>query len=317
MSNINAPAEGETIKFGDKSDISQSIEPQLKYLYGPGIYTHDISETPSGDLIIHIGNEFLKDLSDCREKDNVIKFVPIDDIYQLKAEKTNATYAIDLPDRDVIIDNYYGRKQEIVDYVDMSMARMIYSNISYFGDVANQLTPIRQILHWARTRENLHVHDVHSNQRSNQTSEVLSVLQDLDYIHIDKDGIIHQEEMLDSLDLSEVAEEDFNEVVLGDVIQRGYRELVERLDLNILTHYPRISGAYYIDSLQKTDPGLWLDMNAIVENMNEYFNSRFKTLYVEEKLAQLSHIGIIEKEGDFVKANGDVYQSLEHSMNTA
>lgn len=317
MSNINSPVEGETIRFEDKSDISQSIEPQMKYLYGPGIYTHDISETPSGDLIIHIGNELLKDLSDCREKDNVIKFVPIDDIYQLKAERTNGAYTINLPERDIIIDNYYIRKQEIVDHVDVSMARMIYSNISYFGDVANQLTPIRQVLHWARTRENLHVHDVHSNQRSNQTSEIISVLQDLDYIYIDEDGIIHQEEMLDSLDLSEVPKENFNEAVLGDVIQRGYRQLVERLDLNILTHYPRISGAYYIDSLQKSDPGLWLDLNAIVENMREYFDSRFKTLYIEEKLAQLSHIGIIKKEGDFVKASGDVYQSLEQSMNTA
>lgn len=315
MSDVNSPVAGETLKFEDTGDISTSVEPHLKYLYGPGIYTHDISETASGDLIIHIGNELTKDLSDCREQDNVIKFVPIDDVYQLKAEKTNGTYSTELPDRDTIIENYYSRKQEIVNYVDESMARMIYSNISYFGDVTNQLTPIRQVLHWVRTREEIHVHDVHSNQRSNQTSEVLSVLQDLDYIYIDSDGVIHQEEMLDSLDLSEVPEKDFNEVVLGDVIQRGYKQLVDRLDLTILTHYPRISGAYYIDSLQKSDPGLWLDLDTIVSNMREYFDSRFKSLYIEEKLAQLSYIDIIEKDGDFIQANSGVYESLQSSMN--
>lgn len=314
MSSINSPLDDRKIKFTDGEAIESVVEPELKYRYGPGIYTHDISETPSGDLVIHIGNEIIKDLSDCREEDNVIKFVPIDDIYQLKAENTNDSYTIDLPERDIIIENYYNRKSDIIDQIDHSMARMIYAEVSYFGDVTNQLTPVRQVLHWARTREDVHVHDVHSNQRSNQTSEVLSLLQDLDYIFIDEEGIIHQGEMLDSLDLSNVLQEDFNEVVLGDVIQRSYKQLVERLDLTILTHYPRISGAYYIDSLQKSDPELWLDLNVIIHNLKEYFGSGFKPLYIEEKLAQLSYLDIIEKEGDYVQANTEVYESLEHTL---
>lgn len=314
MTNSTPPTDEKKIKFKEDEDLSTAIEPQLKYLYGPGIYTHDISETPSGDLIIHIGNEIVKDLSDCRQKDNVIKFVPIDNIYRLKAEKTNGAYSIELPERAILIENYYNRKREIIDHVDLTMANKIYSEVSYFGDVTNQLTPIRQVLHWARTRENIHVHDVHRNQRSKQTSKVLSVLEDLNYIHIDEEGLVHQGEMLDSLDLSDVPQEDFNEVVLGDVIQRGYKQLVNRLDLTILTHYPRISGAYYIDSLQKSDPDLWLDLNAIIQNLVEYFDSRFKTLYIEEKLAQLSYLNIIEKDGDFVQANDDIYQSLEQSM---
>jgi len=314
MSSMNPSTEERKIKISSADAVESKIEPELKHRYGPGIYTHDISKTPSGDLVIHIGNEIVKDLSDCRDNDDVIKFVPIDDIYQLKAEKTNGSYAIDLPERQVLIENYYDRKNEIIDHIDLTMARLIYSEVSYFGDVTNQLTPIRQVLHWARTRENVHIHDVHSNQRSKQTSQVLSLLQDFDYIHIDEDGLIHQGEMLDSLDLSTVPQEDFNEVVLGDVIQRSYKELVERLDLTILTHYPRISGAYYIDSLQKSDAKLWLDLNTIIQNLREYFSSRFKPLYIEEKLAQLSYLDILEKEGDYVQANNEVYESLEDSM---
>lgn len=314
MTNTLPPMDEKKIKFEEAEDLPSSIEPHLKHLYGPGIYTHDISETPSGDLIIHLGNEIVKDLSDCREQDNVIKFVPIDDIYQLKAEKTNGSYTIELPERDLIIENYYSRKNDIIEHIDLTMARKIYSDVSYFGDVTNQLTPVRQVLHWARTRENVHVHDVHHNQRSKQTSKVLSVLEDLDYIHIDTEGLIHQGEMLDSLDLSDVPPDEFNEVVLGDVIQRGYKQLVNRLDLTILTHYPRVSSAYYIDSLQKSEPNLWLDLDAIIQNLVEYFDSRFPPLYIEEKLAQLSYLDLIEKDGDFVQANQNVYQSLEQSM---
>lgn len=304
-----------TILFGGRDEIENVVEPQLKYNFGKGVYTHDIAETPSGDLVIHMGNEVMKDLSDCREHDNLIKFVPIDDIYRLKAEKTNGKFLLELPEREAIIENFQTRKQEIVDRVDVALAEKIYSEVSRYGEVSNQLTPIRQILYWTRTRETLHVHEVHRNQRSEQTTGYLNVLQELGYIYIDEDGLIYQDETLDSLDFGNVSPEKFNEVVLGDVIQRGYKQLVERLDLTILTHYPRISGAYYIDALQRDDPGVWLDLSAILSNLKEYFNAPFfKKLYIEEKLAQLSYQGMIEKEGDFVRAEESVYQDLESTL---
>lgn len=302
------------IRFGSVEDVKGEVEPQLKYIYGNSVYTHDISETPSGDLVIHVGNELVKDLSDCRQQDNVIKFVPIDDVYRLKAENTDGEFILDLPERDVLIDNYYERKEEIVNQVDISLAQKIYTEVSYFGEVTNQLTPIRQILHWVRTRDDVHVHEVHNNQRSGQTSSYLSVLEDLGYIHIDEDGLIYQDEMLDSLDLSEVPPEDFNEVVLGDVIQKGYRELVERLDLTILTHYPRISGAYYIDALQKEDPSLWLNLETILHNLYEYFDARFEKLYIEEKLAQLSYLDLLKKDGDFIQADPLIFEDLQANL---
>lgn len=235
-------------------------------------------------------------------------------IYQLKAEKTNGKYILDLPEREVIIQNYESRRQDIVNRVDISLAQRIYSEVGHFGEITNQLTPIRQILHWARTREGLHVHEVVQNQRSDQSLDYLAVLQDLGYVYVDEDGLIYQDERLDSLDFENVPPEKFNEVVLGDVIQRGYPQLVERLDLTILTHYPRISGAYYIDALQREDPDMWLDLSAVLNNLYDYFQARFKELYIEEKLAQLSYQGLIEKDGDFVKAEESVFNELEQTV---
>lgn len=302
------------IRFEEKENIRTVVEPQLKYIYGNSLYTHDISETPSGDIVIHLGNEIVRDLSDCREGDNVIKFVPIDDVYQIKAEKVNDEYLIELPKREILISNYYERKNQIINRIDVSLAKRIYSEISAFGEVSNQLTPIRQILHWTRTREPVHVHDVHTNQRSDQTDQYIKVLRNLDYIDVDSDGMIWQDSALDSIDLHNVKPSEFNKVILGDVIRRGYTQLVEQLDLTILTHYPRISGGYYFDALQREDPNLWLDIDTILSNIQEYFDTRFKPLYIEEKLAQLSYSDLIKKEGDYVQAEPSVYRDLSHSM---
>jgi len=302
------------IRFETIDQIEHVVEPKLKYIFSNSLYTHDISETPSGDIVIHVGNELLRDLSDSREEDNVIKFVPIDDIYQLKAERVNGEYIIELPDKETLVSNYYDRKNRIISQIDVSLAKRIYSHVSAFGEVSNQLTPIRQILHWTRTREPIHVHDVHTNQRSDQTDQYIAVLQDLDYIDVDSDGLIWQGSALDSIDLQNVPPRDFNEVILGNVIQRGYKQLVERLDLTILTHYPRISGGYYYDAIQREDPSLWLDLQTILSNIYNYFDTRFQELYIEEKLAQLSYVDLIQKEGDYVRAEPSVYEELETSM---
>lgn len=312
---VDIPDVGQNrIRFEDKEHIKTAVEPQLKYAFGNSLYTHDISETPSGDVVIHLGNELVRDLSDCREEDNVIKFVPIDDIYQIKAEKVGDDYLLEVPERQTIISNYYDRKDEIINKIDISLAKQIYSEITAFGEVSNQLTPIRQILHWTRTREPVHVHDIHTNQRSDQTDDYISVLQELDYIDVDSEGMIWQDSALDSIDLHNVKPNEFNEVILGDVIRRGYTQLVEVLDLTILTHYPRISGAYYYDALQREDPNLWLDIDTILSNIYEYFDTRFKPLYIEEKLAQLSYSNLIYKEGDYVQAEPSVYRDLTVSM---
>lgn len=306
--------ENNRIKFDSPEEIEGTVEAQLKHRYGRGIFTHDVSETPSGDLVINLGNVIPKDLSDCREKDDVLKFVPVERIYQLHAERVNGKYILQLPDREEIIEGFEDRQNEIVNQIDQTMARTIYQDISHFGEVHNQLTPIRQILHWVRTRSPIHIQKINKNQRSDQTLDYIDVLDRLGYVSVDDDGMVVADELLDALDLNEVQSENFSEVVLGDVIQRGYTILRDELDLRILSHYPTISGAYYFDAIQREDPELWLDLDAVLENVRTQWGNRFERLYIEEKLAQLSRVGVIEKDGDFVRANPDVYDTVNSSL---
>lgn len=308
--------EGNLLRFESRDNIPGTVEAQLKNRFGRGIYTHDVTQTPSGDLIINLGSVVPKDLSDSREQDNVIKFVPIDNIYQLHAEPTNGSYLIDLPERDVVVEGFQERRQEIVNRVDLTMARTIYQDIAHFGEVNNQLAPIRQILHWARTRSPVHVQEINSNQPSDQTLDYISVLEELGYIHVDDEGYVYAGEALDSIDLNDVPSARFTETILGDVVRRGYDVLRDRLNLRILTHYPMISGAYYFDAIQREDPNLWLDVERIIRNIVEDFGGdRYKPLYIEEKLAQLSRVGVLEKDGDFVTSKTDVFNHVDQSLN--
>ncbi|MFB6187873.1 MAG: hypothetical protein ABEI86_13550 [Halobacteriaceae archaeon] len=312
-SHVQKP-EADKIRFSGEEAITETVEAQLKHRYGRGIYVHDVTETPSGNLILNVGNVIPRDLSDSREHDNVIKFVPIDRIYQMQAQGTNDGYVLELPERELLIDGFNQRRQEIVDQVDLTMARTIYEDIAHFGEVSNQLAPIRQILHWVRTRSPIHVQTINNNQRSDQTHEYIHVLEKLDYLTIDTEGMVHAGETLDSIELNDVESSNFNEIILGDVVQRGYDILRDELDLRILRHYPMISGAYYYDAVQRDDPGLWLDLDAIVTGIYDQFGKSYKPLYIEEKLAQLSRVGALRKDGDFVQAEPTIFREVKQSL---
>lgn len=305
--------ENDRIRFTNRAEVPD-VEAKLKHRYGRGIYTHDVSETPSGNLIINLGNVLPRNLSDSREQDDVIKFIPIDRVYQLQAQETNNGFVLELPERESILEGFRERRQNIIDQVDLTMAQTIYEDIAGFGEVNNQLAPIRQILHWVRTRSPIHIQTINNNQPSDQTLDYIRVLEELGYLHVDSDGMAHSGETLDSIELNDVGSKEFNKTILGDVVRRGYDILRDDLELQILSHYPMIAGAYYYDAIQKEDPNLWLDIDAMVESIHEQFGNRYKPLYIEEKLAQLSHVNIINKEGDFVQSKPSVYDEVNQSF---
>ena len=76
----------------------------LKRQLGRGIYIHEVNELPDGDIEIVLGNVVPRDLSDCREQDNVLKFVTLRDVYTLRGKDTNGYYHIMLPERDEVLE---------------------------------------------------------------------------------------------------------------------------------------------------------------------------------------------------------------------
>ncbi|MDZ7702244.1 MAG: hypothetical protein U5J98_09405 [Halobacteriales archaeon] len=99
-----------------------------------------------GSLIVHLGNLVPKDVSDCRQRDNVLKFISIDPIYDLEAEEAPEGYIIELPDRDDVHAGFISRRDEILNRLDVSLARDICKQLVKLPAIDNQLTPVRQII---------------------------------------------------------------------------------------------------------------------------------------------------------------------------
>lgn len=284
-------------------------EIRLKRQLGRGIYIHEVNELPDGDIEIVLGNVVPRNLSDCREQDKVLKFVTLRDVYTLRGEATDGYYHIRLPERDEVLEGIKEREDEILDKLDYSMAQAIYANVYDLPDVRTQLNPILELLRWVRREGRTTQTRLVDAQRSEKTLAYLRMLENMGYVRRENHEV-EAGERLQSADLNEMGREEFGRAFLGDVVQRGYYTIRDQFDMSMLGHYQKYAGAYYYDAIQRGEHGLWLDIETVQENLSDQFDERRDTLYIEEKLADLSNVNVVEQDGEFVRGTSDVFDQV-------
>lgn len=308
---ITSPGPDHLLKFQSPESIKHGrAETELKHRYGRGIYVNEIQEASNGDLVISIGNTVPKDVSDSLEQDRVLQFINIRDVYTLRGKTTGeGAYIIELPDRDEIHEGFNQRRKQIIDRLDWSMAKAIYEHVFELTPVKNQLNAIIQIVRWVHEQSELSLERLEGAQSSSNTEEYVQVLADLGFLQFE-DQQVSQGEKMQEAQLLELNNEDYVKTVVGNIVKDGYNVLKDRLELGMLKHYPKFSNAYYYDALQREDPDLHLDVDAITRNYERQYGERKDRLVINDKLNELAETKVIQKDGKYVQANPDVYRQV-------
>jgi hypothetical protein len=316
MSIESPPSPDGKLKFGSKEQIEGRVSQLLKHKYGRGIYVHDQHETSAGDLVLTLGNSVPRNISDKKSEKNILKFVNVHNVFDIQAERTEGHYLIELPDRDSVYGGFEERQDEILSQLDWSMAKAIYENVFDLPPVRNQLNSIIQILRWTREEPGITTNRINDTQRSNNTKEYLGVLEELGFLKI-KDGEVYSGQKLKSADLQRKSGDAFVKAAIGNVVQEGYHILRDELDLRMLSHYPKFANAYYYDAIQLNDPELWLDIDTIQENLKEQWLTHKDELVIADKLRELDRAGVLEKDGEYVRSDSDVFKTVSQEAPVA
>lgn len=308
---ITEPNPEQELVIRNKDQVKSVVEGRLQHHYTNGIFVQDVWEASNGELVITLGNAFPKDVSDCRDRDNVLKYVNIGDVFELRGKPTNEKYIIELKDEEEVYERIEHRQQEVFDLLDWSIARAIYSKVYDLAPVRNQLNPILQILTWARNRKDgVTVGEIDDSQDSGQSIDYVEFLDQFGYIRLEDDTVFPGSK-IESADMRQLGEEEYARRILGDVVRNGYRTLKNEMDLNILSHFPKYSASYYYSALQKNDPDLWLDLESIKENFREQYPKESKTpLYIEDRLTELARVKVLRKDGKFVSGRENIFREI-------
>lgn len=297
--------------------LRDTVERQLQSVYGSGTYLSDFYVADSGSLAISLGNTFPKDVSDCRpNRDRVIKYIAVDDVAELSGQPKEDEYHIELPSRAAVEEEFFDAKERLRNDLDKAMARATYEKIATTPAVENQLNPIKQILRWTRLYSPVPFSEVRKaqNKEGDKTLDYVNTLEELGFIE-HREGYLHPKRPLEKYDLGEVRGEEFNKKILGEVVEQGFQRLTRDLQLGILRHLPKFANGYYLAAVEANDPDLHLDMEAIQENMVDWYGSsaRYHRYELHDKLSFLVQNEILEQEGD-EESGSELYYTAKQSV---
>jgi hypothetical protein len=84
----------------------------------------------------------------------------------------------------------------------------------------------------------------------------------------------------------------------------------------MLRHYPKFCNAYYFDALQRQDPNLHLDMEAVTRNYNRQYGEDIDSFVVRDKMNELADTEVIQMNDGYVQSNPDVYSQVSQEAPT-
>lgn len=329
------------LRFSDEAEIdNDNVKRRLKRKYGRGIFIDRYTQSSDGAIFIRLGNAAPKDVSDCREHDRVLKFIEYGSIYTLEAEPVGNGYVIDLPDRKEVYNGFQNRKAKLARRLDRSMARAIYKKLVDFTPVKNQLGAIQSILRTVREESPIEVETLHeirgtTPKEREKTESYIRLLVDTEFLRIEnreqngggqgndhplmqdtrgvqaEDGrVIRSGANLDAHDERDIGTEEFNKLVLGQVIDKAYSTLKDELNITLLKHYPTFANSYYFTALERDKPDVKLDIEAAQENLSSLYGRDEHEITVRQKLDDLASVDVVRKEEEFYYSNDEVYQAL-------
>lgn len=309
---INSQEPRDKIKFKEPSEIEEHVELKIKRRFGRGLFVEKYDPMDGGPITIRLGNVVPRDVSDCRERDRVLKFITYKPIYELQAEPTNGGYLLELPKRSEIYDGFLNRKQQLARRLDTSLAKAIYEELVSFTPVENQLSGIKEILWVVREKQPVTENDLiafRGRDSKEQTRLYLQVLRETQFIQR-KEGEYFSDKNLDAHDQLKVESEEFSKYVLGQIVHRAYHTLKDELNLTLLAHYPKYAGSYYFSALKRDKPNLRLNVEAVTDNLHMVYGDDEHKYRVEKKLNDLADAGVVKRDNGMYYGNTEVYSQV-------
>lgn len=306
---IDERSSDDQLIFKDLNEIEEAVEAQLRYRYTRRLFVQNIEEVDQG-AIITIGLVYPQDVSDCRDRDNVIKMVNVGNIEQLQARQLDGGYyRINLPDQKDIYDSYKSKHEELMTELDWTMAGVIYERIYDLSPVRNQLNSVIEIVDFVRNDSPFTVETLDGWLTTDNTRAYLEVFEDLDFVNIDEDEMVRPGKKIESADVQGLGQDEYEKKVVGKVINDGYASLKEKLGLRMLSHFPKYANAYYVSALRRRNQDLWLSLDDVVRNLQtEYYDDTPKPK-VRRKLRDLDEAGVLRFEDYEVRSHDEVYEA--------
>lgn len=299
-----------TLVFTANRDIAEQIEGYLRYYYSRRLFVQNVEQLENG-YSVRVGIAYPRDVSDCRQQDNVLKMVNIGDVktFQVTPGEGNY-YQLKLPDRSDVYEAFQTQRQSILTQLDGSMATAIYERVYKLSPVRTQLNAVVELIDYVRNDGPLPLHRLENIQSTKKTEKYVTALADLDFLRVDESGMVSTGEKIDLADDQGWSDEK----VIGQVIRDGYTVFRQKFDLTMLNHFPVFANGYYLSAFRRDKRDLYLTREDIVRNLETEYHRSTDPLKVDRKLKDLDDVDVLRYEGDEIRSVEAVYDEVSQNL---
>lgn len=159
----------------------------------------------------------------------------------------------------------------------------------------------------------LGANDLRGPGSEEQTAKYLRLLDDIEFVSLgaaDEGRMFFSGPNSDAHGEHDIRTREFNEVLLGQVVNRAFHNLKGELNLTLLAHYPKYATAYYFSALQRGELNLHIDVGTAHANLEMLYDDSVHETTVRQKLDDLVDVNVIETDGEYSSSNPDVYRGL-------
>lgn len=304
-----------SLRFPETDDVAAEIEGHLRYHYSRRLFVQNVQPTDDGYLIT-LGVAYPRDVSDSRDRDNVLKMVNIGDIETMFATSMEGDYyKIELPDRSDLYAAFQERHEDILAQLDTTMAQAMYEKVYRLPPVRGQLTSIIEIIDYVRADAPISISRIADAQNSPNTRKYISALEDHGFLRVDEDEIVTHGPKIEAADIKQLSPDEYEKKMIGMIIDDAYYTLRRNLNLGMLSHFPKFANAYYISAFRRDKHDLWLSLEDIQDNLRtEYNDKKTDIKKTRRRLRSLDQVDVLKYEDGEVTGRDEIFNKVEPNL---
>lgn len=304
-----------SLRFPDSDDVATEIEGHLRYHYSRRLFVQNVDATEDGYMIT-LGIAYPRDVSDCRDRDNVLKMVNIGDIKTLYAEPMEGRYyKIELPDRSDLYAAFQERHEDILAQLDTTMAQAMYEKVYQLPPVRGQLTSIIEIIDFVREDAPISISEIEDAQTTQNTRDYIQALADHGFLYLDEEEMVTHGPKIEAADIKGLSPEEYEKKMIGMIIDDAYYTLRRNLKLAMLNHFPKFANAYYLSAFRRGKQDLWLTLEDIQENLRtEYHDTKTDIKKTRRRLRSLDRAEVLVYDDGEVTGHEDIFDAVGSNL---
>lgn len=240
----------ERLTYASREELEDELGRDVLRKIGNGVFVDEVQEVSEESLHARLGAVVPDVIEDPSDGGKLVNFLRYPDVTRLRFTFEQDKLVSEPVERDAFGERLRGKEQDLIARAEQTLLDVTKHRIARVQPVGTGLNPIREILIQINEHDSVRISSGKKYQR------YVPFLKGLGYVEVEGDRMHPGPEFLkfERAEGQRFSSAEFYDALLGEILDRGYSEIVENLNVSHVVPIVRLANAYYWPSFQYGEP---------------------------------------------------------------